>query len=372
MKKLLPLCLFLAILSQVSAEPLTHITGRMYSTGGPHAADGNSFASVLYNPAYFAFAEDQVLFSDTGIGFSGVNNQVKDLVQEGDYLGLIPLWEGTYLKADVSGPINSGFIKNKAGFRVYNELDLLSFTSNMVVSSAVRLNDQLVFQGGGGGRLPLPAAWKGEASWGVLGKFFIEWEYLYYEDILKFLYSLTEPSLFIDNPMNLKSGAGVDLGFLHVVSGRFSYGLTIHDAFTPYGDFIYSSLDDYGQSLGYSHTEFGMKPVNVSVGMKYSPDLFRNRKWIGPWDIFLDYRDIFNFAYDDPVNPVLNIGIGSELKMLRILDIRTGFHEGLLSFGTAVNLKFLKIGISFYGNELTGEPGVYSVYTTKLNIEFHK
>lgn len=372
MKKIYLIPLLFIVTSFLAAEPLTWISGRMYSTGGPHAADGNTFSSVFYNPAYFAISEDQALFSDTSIGVSGFNNKIMDLIQDSDYVGLIPISEGTYFKADLSGPINSGFIKKGSGFRVYNKLDVLTFTPNMVVSSAFRVNDQLVFQGGTGGTLPLPAKWKGEASWGVLGKFFVEWNYLYDKDILEFLYSFTDPSLFVSHPMNIMTGAGVDLGLLHKVSERFSYGLTVHDAFTPFGDFVYSSVDDYGKSLGYSHTEFALKPVIVSAGLKYSPNIFKRQKWIGPWDIYLDYRDIFAFAYDDPRNPILNLGTGTELRMFRFLDLRLGLNDGLVSFGTAMNFKYWGVGISFYGNELTREPGVFSVYSAKLNIEFHK
>lgn len=372
MKKISLFIIISLSLSVLNAEPLTWISGRMYSTGGPHGADGGTFSSIFYNPAYFAFSEDQALFSDTSVGISGFNNKFMDLIQNGNYIGLIPITEGTYLKADLSGPLNSGFIKNGSGFRVYNKLDILSFTPNMVVSSAVMLSDQLVFQGGGGGRLPLPAEWKGEASWGILGKFFVQWNYLYYEDILEFLYSFTDPSLFAANPMNLLTGTGIDLGVLHKVSQRFSYALTVHDAFTPYGNFIYGSVDDYGASRGYSSTEFGLKPVNVSLGLKYTPQPFRNKKWIGPWNIYLDYRDVFNFAYDDSINPILNLGAGTDLRMFQFLDLRLGLNEGLVSFGTAMNFKFWGIGISFYGNELAKEPGVFSVYSAKLNIEFYK
>jgi hypothetical protein len=372
MKKNLIILFLLITSSFLFAEPLTLLTGRMYSTGGPHAADGNTFSSVFYNPAYFAVSDDQVLYSDTGIGISGFNNKLMDLIQDNDYIGLIPISEGTYFKADLTGPINSGFVKNGSGFRVYNKLDILSFTPNMVVSSAFRLNDQLVFQGGTAWKLPLPAKWKGEASWGILGKYFVEWNYLYDEDIMEFLYSFTEPSLFTSHPMNIRTGAGIDLGLVHKVSERFSYGLTVHDAFTPFGDFIYSSVDDYGESLGYSHSEFALKPVVVSTGFKYTPNIFKNQKWIGPWDIYLDYRDIFAFAYADPKNPILNLGTGTELRMFKFLDLRLGLNEGIVSFGTAMEFKYFGLGISFYGNELTSEPGVFSVYSAKLNIEFHK
>lgn len=372
MIKKIVIIVFICITSTLSADPLTWVSGRMDSLGGPSVADGKTFSARFYNPAYFASDENQTLFSDTSLGISGLSEGVVDVIKDKEYYKLLPIDEGSYFKADLSGPLNSGFIKDNAGFRVYNKLDLLSFTPNLAVASSLKLNDQLVFQGGLGRNIPLPERWRGKASWGVLGKFFLEWDYRYAEDTVKFLYSLTNPSLLLDNPLNLKTGIGFDLGTVYELSDRFSFGLTIHDAFTPYGDFVYEDLDDYGQSLGYSHTEFGLKPIVVSTGMKFSSQFFKDRPVITSWDFFVDYRDIFAFAYDDSVNPILNLGLGTELTMFKFLDARVGFNEGLFSFGTAMNFKYWGLGISIYGNELSNEPGVFSVYSAKLNIEFHK
>ncbi len=356
----------------VSAQPLTWISGRMSALGGGHAADGKTFSARFYNPAYLALDKNETLYSDISLSFSGFNDKIVGLITDQDYLGLLPVEEGTYFKADLSGPLNSGFIRDNTGFRAFNQINVLSFTPNMVVSSAFRIRSVMAFEGGHGWELPLPGSWRGKAYWGFLGKYIIGWEYIYSDDVLEFLYSLSKPSLLLESPMTVKTGAGLDFGAVHVLSNSFSWAITAHDLLTPYAEFTYDSAEDYGQSNGYSSVEFGLAPVVVSAGIKYSPAVFRKNRWIGPWDIFFDYRDIFAFAYDDPVNPILNIGIGTELTLLNIIDLRLGMTEGLFSMGTAIKFKHWGAGISFYGNELSGEPGVFSVYSVKLNIEFHK
>ncbi len=259
------------------AQPLTWISGRMSALGGGHAADGKTFSARFYNPTYLALDKNETLYSDISLSVSGFNNKIIDLITEQDYLGLLPLEEGTYFKADLSGHLNSGFIDDNTGFRAFNEISILSFTPNMVVSSALRIRDVMAFEGGHGWELPLPADWKGEAYFGSLANFIIGWEYLYHEDVLEFLYSLTEPSLLAENPMTVITGAGLDFGAVHVLSGSFSWGITAHDLITPYAEFSYDSAQDYGESKGFRSVEFGMAPIVISAGLKYTPPHFQEK-----------------------------------------------------------------------------------------------
>lgn len=366
--------LFLLLLNfmPLFAEPLTYISGRMNALGGAHSADNRTFSSWFYNPASLALADDHTQFLDLGVSLAGQSLDMYNLIFKQEYKNLIPIDHGSFVLASLSGPLNTGLIRDGFAFRVYNDLDAFSFTPNLAVSSAVRIGNDLVFQGGTGFSLPWPSRWIGEAYWGFMVKSYLRWNYIYSKDMLSFFYSFSEPSLFLMNPMSLRTGLGLDLGFNYDLTSRFTASLTVHDMLSPYIEFDYDSVNDYGQSEGYASSSMALIPVFMSLGLRYTPRITDAVGFINRWDLYLDYRDILASAYGNPRNPILNLSFGTEARFFRFWDIRLGMGEGLMSIGTGLNFKYWGVGISMYGKELSEEPGVFSVYAAKLNIEFHK
>jgi len=370
MKKILWILIFLnASLSRgFSYTPVTWISPRMDALGGGHAASGGRFSERFYNPAFLAWGDSAVQYMDLTAALSGQIPEIIDALKGENYTGMVPVDEGTYVKLSLIGPLNTGLIRDRFGFRVYNSLDAYTFIPNITVESDLGFRDDLVMQAGYGIPLPLPARWNGRAALGVQFKSFISWRYLYEKDILGLAYSLTDPSVLLNKPFTVKSGAGLDLGLAYQWPGAWSAGLTLHDVFTPYADLQYGSMDDYGAGRGYDSVEFALMPVVVSTGVKWQPR-WDYPAWIGPWSVMMDYNDIFDFLYDHRENPLLKIGVGTELSFFKILDFRMGLKDGLLSTGLGVNFRWFKAGISLYGEELSSEPGVFSIYNIKLNIE---
>ncbi|MFO7849387.1 MAG: hypothetical protein R6V67_05460, partial [Spirochaetia bacterium] len=88
----------------------------------------------------------------------------------------------------------------------------------------------------------------------------------------------------------------------------------------------------------------------------------------------LDYSDILDFwLYPrQAINPVLHVGIGTEITMLQILDIRLGFAQGLPTAGLGHDLHFFTLNAAIFGTERSTEPGMSPVYNMQLGFQFTK
>jgi hypothetical protein len=86
----------------------------------------------------------------------------------------------------------------------------------------------------------------------------------------------------------------------------------------------------------------------------------------------LDYTDILDFWLYPKLatNPVLHVGIGTEVTMMQILDVRLGFAQGLPSAGLGLDLHVFTLNAAMFGTERSTEPGLSPVYNLQLGFEF--
>ncbi|MCF7951454.1 MAG: hypothetical protein K9L57_07460, partial [Spirochaetaceae bacterium] len=84
------------------------------------------------------------------------------------------------------------------------------------------------------------------------------------------------------------------------------------------------------------------------------------------------YKDIFDFwLYPELANnPILHLGLGAEITVLEILDVRMGLSQGLPAAGIGLDLHYFRLNASMFGTERSTEPGLAPVYNLQLGLEF--
>jgi len=106
------------------------------------------------------------------------------------------------------------------------------------------------------------------------------------------------------------------------------------------------------------------------MGLMWSPALGRLGQVIDSLVFALDYKDILDLASPVPRNPILNVGLGVEARVLEIVTLRAGIDEALLSTGIGLDLGVFTINLAAYGAELGLDPGDRPYYNLLVDIDF--
>jgi hypothetical protein len=133
----------------------------------------------------------------------------------------------------------------------------------------------------------------------------------------------------------------------------------------------YGSLNSF-ISGGVPTSEYGYVPMDLSAGLMFSPGLGFLDRVISRFKLFAEYGDILDFVTHPATarNPFLHIGLGTELTLLEILAFRGGFYDGYFSAGLGLDLSFMRLDLSMFGRELSGEPGLRPVFNVILGALF--
>jgi len=105
---------------------------------------------------------------------------------------------------------------------------------------------------------------------------------------------------------------------------------------------------------------YGIVPLDVALGLLYTPRLGFLDAYMSNLKLMLDYRDIFDF-WTHPAtasNPLLHFGLGAEVTLLDVLAVRAGFGGGYFSAGLGMNLTAFHLDLTMFGRELSSEPGL--------------
>jgi len=181
-----------------------------------------------------------------------------------------------------------------------------------------------------------------------------------------------DPLSILGEDFVLATGIGFDLG-LRWSWKSLAAGLVCRDLFSPALISTYSSLDGFlndpaGTRLG--DPAYESLDRRLDIGFAWSPDLGVAGRFVDSVDVALDYRDILSLFEPGSRNPILNLGLGVEARMLDIVALRAGISEALLSVGAGIDMGVLKFGISVLGSELGREPGSRPIYNLVADFGF--
>jgi len=351
-------------------------SARLSAIGGMHAALADDITTLFSNPAGFQSAGPQFSISEASVHLAGPVFSIANLL--GRVAGssnpaaivtdpsVVALFTNLYASAALNGPISLGYVGNGLGFGFFNSTGVTLSTVGAIPTINAAAQESLMFVGGYSFAIPLPEQSRSTLDLGLSIKLFATGTVRLSQDVLSLisLFSSGGFSSLLNQPLNLDIGVGLDTGVLYSWDKTISAGIVARNLYTPVAR---SQVPASGAPVTY-----GTVPIDLSTGVMYSP----HPVWLEPYvtglKIMVDYSDILDFLTHPSTasNPILHVGAGVELTILRILALRAGLDDGYLSAGIGLNLTAFQLDFAMYGSELSLEPGLHPVYNLSLGLEF--
>jgi hypothetical protein len=136
---------------------------------------------------------------------------------------------------------------------------------------------------------------------------------------------------------------------------------------TPY-DSLRAFKDKSGPSAG--GASYATVDRRLDLGFRYRIRSVAIEKYISSITLMTDYRNFLDLFSLIPRNPVLNVGLGVEIKVLNALSFRFGLTDALPAFGIGLELSFATLDFAIRGKELGLDPGVQPTYALDLGLLF--
>jgi hypothetical protein len=366
--------LFALAASADTIDAIDFSSAREKSMGGGHAALADDFSVLLTNPAGLADVPRQVSVADLGIQAIGPVFDIANLLIGGSTSTtaianfLASNNYRLYAGLDIEGPVAFGFTGGGLGFGLFNKTGLIiNFAS--ASSIAISAEEDMLLTGGYAVRFDLGNGH--ELSVGATAKGFVQGDISTPAGmgIIEAIGILSNPTTLLTQPFTLTTGIGLDAG-LRWSWKSLSAGLVCHDLYSPAVVTTYSSFTDFLNSASGSAPQYATVDRKLDVGVSWSPPLGRLGQIIDSLVLALDYNDILDLTNTVPRNPILNVGLGAEARILEIVTLRAGIADALLSAGMGLNLGIFTVNIVAYGAELGLDPGDRPYYNLLVDFDF--
>lgn len=361
-------------LSGADIDAFQNISGRDIALGGLHAALADDASVLFANPAGLVAAPPSVTFSRLGITASGPVFDIADAVIGGDdpVDAMSDVLAANDYKLftgfDLAGPIAFSYVGGGLGFGFFDRSGL-SLDGASMTAIKIRAAEDLFLVGGYAFRVQLGGEHILDLGFGAKG--FVRGAVLATKSIFEVESILSNPSSLLDEPFALTTGVGIDLG-LRWAWRALSAGLVCRDAYSPAIVTDYSSASGFFSDPAASKldSEYGVVAPDLSLGVGWEPELGRLGHYIDDLRLYADYADILDLFRPIPRNPILNVRLGLETRILEILSLRLGVGDALLSAGVGIDFGLVRMDIAAYGDELGIEPGQRSNYNLLASFSF--
>jgi hypothetical protein len=354
-----------------TVEPFVMPSARFAGLGGRHAAVGDDFYAIFTNPAAFVDVEDQFSIAELTVSTYGPVFELIDLFRENsgsannlDISGIVGPG-GFAAGFETGGPLSMGWVGRGLGLGFFNRLKTTAAVSGTRIRPLVL--GEFLLVGGYSFRII-----NNNGHWfdaGFLGKGF-------FRGALSLEASIFDAASILDDPMGrpFKTylGMGVDLGIRYTLRENFSVALVCYDAYSPVLVTPYDSMSAFGDKSGPSAGGASYATVNrrLDLGFRYRIRSAAIEKYISSITLMADYRDFLDLFALIPRNPILNAGLGLEIKVLNALSFRFGLTDALPAFGMGLNISFVTLDFAIRGKELGLDPGVQSTYALDMGLLF--
>jgi hypothetical protein len=350
-------------------DPFVMPSARASAMGGRHAALADDFYTLFSNPAGFVGVEEEFSAAELTLSSYGPVFEILDLVRENldspgnlDISGIVGRG-GFAAGFDMGGPVALGWVGRGLGLGVFSR-----FSTNAVVSGAtirpVTSFDMLM---AGGYAFRVLDRGSNVLDLGFLGKGFFRVSTESEAPIIDVGDLFDDP---LDVPLKTALGIGIDLGIKYTYAETFSAALVCFDPYSPAMVTSYHSAKGFFDGDDAGGTDYAVVKPRLDIGFKYRIRSTFLDRYISDFVVLADYHDFLDLAALIPRNPVLNIGLGTELKILEILSFRAGIYDALPAAGFGLDLGFMKLDCSVYGRELGLDPGIHPVYGLDIGLLF--
>lgn len=363
-------------LAAQTVDPFVPPSARMAALGGPHAASYSGVDAIFENPAGFVSEHAEIGVSALDFALTGPIFDIAGMVAGGSDLlaGLAGLFDDNgrlYVSLDALGPLAFSYVGKGLGYGLFNR-SVATINAASLLSVAYSISEEFLLAGGYAYRFDLGG--RQILDIGIMPKGFVRasvGETVSLDGVMSLvsdLSSLTGGSVF-----TMASGVGFDVGLRWSYDDTVSVGLVAHDAYSPAMVTTYTSFDDFvadPQSSMVGESVYAVVSPNLAFGVEYVfPFAFLDR--IGAEVTFLaDYVDILDLMSAVPRNPILNVSLGVEVRLLDILFLRGGVSDALPAAGFGIDLSAFSFSLAMYGTELGIEPGARPAFNLLVALDF--
>lgn len=349
----------------LSLNPLP--SARADAMGGIHPSLDDDFASVFSNPAGIASLEPTIRYSNLDFRLTGTFWKVLNVFNGSDASSLFPVDDGTFVGLGMRGPIDVGYAGDGMAWRISSYTSLDIFYPNVAVSSDFIFSLGASFTGGWGTTFH-PASGI-TMDLGITGKGFHEQRYLGEADAAEFTAIIEEMALLLDMPFQVVPGFGFDAGFVTRFGNKWTASITVKDLFTMEFVSDFKSTNDLLDGKEPESSGIIVPIPEISLGGSWHPDL-SSVKWFDISGIYLSFFHLLGGLEEYPVNYLLGIAAGMEMKFWDFLAFRIGYSEGMPALGLGFAFGGVDMDFTFSGEELSNQPGVFSVVDLRFAFAF--
>jgi hypothetical protein len=374
----LALCALMAAFPSLASalDAFDFSSPREKSMGGRHVALADDFSVLLSNPAGLADVSRVFSAADLGVQAIGPVFDIANLFVGGmpgtaaitDFLAAKDY--KLYAGAEITGPLAFGYTGGGLGFGLFNKSKLTVNVAN-VSSIGIKAVEDLLLSGGYAMRLDLG---KGhELSAGVSAKGFVRGGISPTMGIVEALGLKDNPMALLAETFTISTGIGLDAGLRWAWNGRVAAGLACRDIYSPVIVSTYSSAAKFvadPTTAKKGESTYETLKRSLDFGLMWAPSLGRLGQVIDSLVLVMDYKDILDLASPLPRNPILNLSLGFETRVLEIVTLRGGIDETLLSAGAGLDLGIFTLNIAAYGAELGLDPGDRPYYNLLMDFDF--
>jgi hypothetical protein len=368
-------CLIAATAPLAALDDLAFISAREKGMGGRHVALADDSTVLLSNPAGLADLQSSYSAADLSVQAIGPVFDIANL-----FLGGSPSTASIidflaknnyrlYAGVDVSGPIACGFTGDGLGFGVFNKTKVIVNIAS-INSIKISADEDMLLAGGYAFRFDLGRGH--ELSAGIVAKGYVLGGIESSRGIIEAIGLFSDPTSVLSDTFTLTTGIGADAGLRWSWNGRVAAALECANAFSPAVSTPYTSASAFVSDPAGSQGEssYVTLPRSLNFGLMWSPELGRVNEVIDSLVLALDYKDILDLFSTIPRNPILNVSLGLETRILQIVTLRAGIADALPSAGLGLDLTVFKLNFAAYGTELGLDPGDRTAYNLLVDFDF--
>jgi hypothetical protein len=374
----LAFALIVAALPAFALDELDFSSARDKSMGGIHVALADDSSVLLSNPAGLADLPASYSVADLGLQAIGPVFDIANLIVKGDtsptaIFGFLKDNDfKLYTGAEITGPLATGFTGNGLGFGLFNKTSCIIDAAS-IDSISITATEDILLTGGYAVRFDLGGGH--ELAAGIAAKGYVIGSVAPTMGIVEAENVFSNPmSLLSNSAFDLTTGIGADLGLRWAWQNTLAAGLAYRDLYSPAIVTTYSSIQGFlGNSASAKTGDPTSEtlPSKLDAGFSWTPELGGLlSKVMDSFVLCLDYKDILDLFSVVPRNPILNVGLGLETRVLDIIRIRAGIADALLSAGMGIDLGACTVNLAVFGTELGLDPGDRTCYNLLLDFSF--
>jgi hypothetical protein len=373
----LAFALIAVALPAFAADELDFSSARDKSMGGIHVALADDSSVLLSNPAGLADLPASYSIADLGVQAIGPVFDIANLIMSGNtsqnaIVGFLKEnGYQLYTGAEITGPLATGFTGNGLGFGLFNKTSFI-INAASIDSISVTASEDILLTGGYAVRFDLGGGH--EIAGGIGAKGYVLGSVSPTMGIVEAMNDISDPtSLLTNSAFDLTTGVGMDVGLRWAWKNIFAAGLVYRDAYSPAIVTKYSSIQGFlgdSASAKTGNSTYETLPSSLDVGFSWTPELGVLSKVMDSLVLSLDYKDILDLFSVFPRNPILNVGLGLETRVLNIVRIRAGIADALLSAGMGIDLGVCTVNLAVFGTELGLDPGDRTCYNLLVDFSF--